>query len=210
MKREAPAKPVRVFFLPGVRRVYVYFGKVVAPTSPDLHRPEYVRYRVSAPEFVVMFLVAVLASLQLAPLIGLLSAFFLASTAWFILYASNRRKKYLLERLRQELPEQVVVDAVRRGFGECGRGDRLTVTVETESAVFDVACGRPGKCVEYDRGRVKIFTAVVGSTAAALITAYVLVPDLVPYTLAPLIVVLVLLSKYNLCRSYSVVPVVRS
>ncbi|MEM4787704.1 MAG: hypothetical protein QXV28_06990 [Ignisphaera sp.] len=210
MNQKTFTKSVKVFFLPGIRRIYVYFGKMIIPTSPNLYKVEYIRYRTPTPEFAIIFLVIILASLQLAPLIGLMSAFFLVPTAWFILYASNKKKSYLFEKLRQELPEQIVIDVAKKGFSECSKGDRLTVTIETESTVFDVVCGHPGKCVEYDKNRSKIFATVVSSTAVALITTYILKPDLLIYTLAPLIIVLILLSKYNLCKNYSIVPIAKN
>ncbi|MEM1693968.1 MAG: hypothetical protein QXH21_09020 [Ignisphaera sp.] len=210
MNRDSTGKTVKVFFLPGIRRIYVYPDKVISTASPNLQRPEHVRYRVSTPEFVVMLVVVTVTSLQLAPYIGLMSTIFLITIAGVILFASNRRKRYLIDKLRERFPEHIVVEVVRKGLSECGRTATPKVVMENGFTVFEVACGRPGKCIEYDRGRVNIFAAVTGFTAVALTATYILRPDLTPFVLAPLVVVLALLSRYSLCKNYSVVPIVRS
>lgn len=181
-----------------------------APTSPIFYKVENVKYRASAPEFVIIALINFITLLQLTCFAGLLVVFFLIPMNGFILYASNKKKKYLIDRLKQKYSEQMIIDVIKKGFDICVNGDKLITTIETDSAVFTVSCGRPGKCIEYDKTRTKIFATVVGSITIVMIIAYILKPDLLPLVLFPLIIVLALLSKYNLCKTYSVVPIMKN
>jgi len=180
---------------------------VFAPTSPVFYKVENVRYRASAPEFVFIALTNFLVLLQLTSFIGLLAIVFLIPMNGFILYASNKKKKYLIDRLKQEYSEQMIIDVVKKGFDMCVNGDKLITTIETGSTVFTVSCGRPGKCIEYDETRTKIFAIVVSTITIVMIITYILNPDLIPLVLFPLIIVLALISRYNLCKTVFFVKV---
>lgn len=198
---------MKVLYYPNLRKVYIYPGKIAAPTLQSIHTELRVKYRTSTSEFALMMIVGLLSSTLLLPYVGGLILLFLIPYIPFVLYASKKKKEELLDQLMRDLPEHLVIDVVRRGYSECLKNVVDRAFIETSDLVFEIICRHSEKCIDYYSHRIKAFSAIALITSPMVVFAYAFATELLPAILMLLTVTILVFTKLGMCKHRTIKPI---
>jgi len=202
----------KVEFHPHLRKIHVYSSKIVSTARKERLAPYNVRYRAPMPlamgVAVILVLLLVLAG---APVFGFLTPIFVLLTLAVVAMVENRRKGGTIAQLKQLMPEERVVEAVKDCLELCASSESERVTVERDNIVFEALCGYPGKCVEYDAKRARVLLSVYGVLTVSIILSYYYLPSYVFIgVLLASLAVIVATANYKICLRYEVKKVFSS
>jgi len=185
------------------RFVKVSKSKIVIPSNV---RAKYVEYRSESSPFIVFLSILVVAiSIGSLPLLGFLAVSFLVVSMIFIAYVDKRRRQKEVAVLKSLMPEEKVLDIVKRVAKVCEATNRGTETVVIDDLKLRVRCGTPYKCVKYDKEALKKLTSIYIPVATMLVISYALLPPAITLVIA-LIALLVILytNRMPLCDEFLV------